>query len=297
MQLQQNYLSPFGGFWTDTRESRELLARLRDERNMTAEEADLLAFWIANGYAIIPGALDAAGVQRTRAAIDRMIDSGSRQMTYWAPDGKHQHEAQRDKLAAGECKILDVHSNDADVQRAIFAPKIARFLELVMGAKATAFQTLYFEYGSEQGLHQDTAFVYVDPPLEFVASWLALEDITSGSGELVFYAGSHRLPDELFGDPPGKALFGNDPKARTYSRDLEQRCKDASMKLEHFVPKAGDVLFWAADLVHGGAPRQSGSTRRSLVTHYCPLGRRPPYASDEMRPTILGDGNAVLSAT
>ena len=151
---------------------------------------------------------------------------------------------------------------------AFFALISARFLELVMRSKAIAFQTLYFEHGSEQAFHQDTAFVYVsDAPLEFVASWLALEDITPGSGERRCYAGSHRLPDELFGNPPGKALCGNDPKAPTYSRDLEQRCKDASLAWEHFVPKAGDVLFWAADLVHGGGPRVNGCTRRSLVTH------------------------------
>lgn len=298
MELQQNYLSPFGGFWTDTRQSSRVLTRLRDERDVTSEEADLLAFWIKNGYAIIPGALDEDGVARTRAAIDRMIDSGSRQMTYWAEDGKHQHEARRENLSGGECKILDVHANDAHVQQAVFAPKIARFLELVMRSKAIAFQTLYFEYGSEQGLHQDTAFVYVDQPLEFVATWLALEDITEGSGELIFYAGSHRLPDELYGSPPGKALFDNDPKAPTYSADIERRCKDAALKLEHFVPKAGDVLFWAADLVHGGAPRLlEGRTRRSLVTHYCPMNRRPPYARGDTRPSVLADGNAVLSAT
>jgi ectoine hydroxylase-related dioxygenase (phytanoyl-CoA dioxygenase family) len=297
MQFEQNYLSPFGGFWTDTRGSANFLSRLHAEANLTPEEDRLLRFWIENGYAIIPAALGADDVARTQAAIDRLIDTGAREMTYWDASGKHQHAATRGKLDAPECKVIDVHASDPDVQRAIFAPKIARFLELVMQAKAIAFQTLYFEYGSQQGFHQDTAFVYVEPPLEFIASWIALEDVIPGCGELQFYAGSHRLPDALFGEPPGKALYANDPKAATYSSELEARCKNAQMQHERFLPNAGDVLFWAADLVHGGAPRAGTRTRRSLVTHYCPIGRRPPYAASGRMPQVVVDGHAVMSAT
>src|SRR3569623_2451791 len=98
MELQQNYLSSFGGVWTDTHQSSRVLTRLRDERDVTPEEADLLAFWIKNGYAIIPCALDTDGVARTKVAIARMIATGTRQMTYWGPGGKHQHEARREHL-------------------------------------------------------------------------------------------------------------------------------------------------------------------------------------------------------
>ena len=52
--------------------------------------------------------------------------------------------------------------------------------------------------GSEQGLHRDTAFVVVDPPMSLVAAWIALEDVAAGSGELTYVPGSHRLPEYLF---------------------------------------------------------------------------------------------------
>jgi len=34
--------------------------------------------------------------------------------------------------------------------------------------------------------------------MEFAASWIALEDIQPGSGELEYYKGSHKLDDYVF---------------------------------------------------------------------------------------------------
>jgi ectoine hydroxylase-related dioxygenase (phytanoyl-CoA dioxygenase family) len=289
--------SRFGGFWTDTASRDMRCQQLVDAGEVTTDEAERLRFWIANGYVVIPAALDDAAVARVQRAIDDAIDRGTRQMTWWDADGKHQEPARRDRLAAAEAKVIDVHAHVQEVQQAIFAPAIARFLELVMRSRAVAFQTLYFEHGSEQGVHQDTAFVYVDPPLEFMASWIALEDIQAGSGELVYFPGSHRLPDMLFGQPPGKALLPGDPAGADYSARLAERCEAAGLRLEPFRPRRGDTLIWAADLVHGGSPRLQPLTRRSLVTHYCPAHRRPPYAGPSSRPAELSNGHFVLSQT
>ena len=38
------------------------------------------------------------------------------------------------------------------------------------------------------------------------------------------------------------------------------------------------MLIWSADLFHGGAAEiREGLTRRSHVTHYCPVDRAPMY--------------------
>ena len=36
-------------------------------------------------------------------------------------------------------------------------------VELIYGEPAIAFQSLYFEYGSQQGLHRDPMFVFTEP--------------------------------------------------------------------------------------------------------------------------------------
>ena len=66
-----------------------------------------------------------------------------------------------------------------------FSPQIGRFLEEVFEDKALAFQSLHFEVGSTQEIHQDTAYVVVDhEPTKLIASWIALEDIEPGGGEI-----------------------------------------------------------------------------------------------------------------
>ncbi len=290
---------PFGGFWTDHDDALQQLAQKLERSELNLAESETVRHWIEHGFAILPGALTLELVSSTRRAVDQMIDEGTRHMTYWDERGKQQGAARRDKLAAAESKVIDVHAHSAEVQAAIFAPALARFFETVMQDKAIAFQTLYFEYGSEQPVHQDTAFVYVDPPLEFMASWIALEDIEVGSGELVYHPGSHKLPHHLFGQPPGKALLPGDPAMQDYSERLLERCLAAGLQEQKLRIRAGDALVWAADLVHGGSRRDAARalTRRSLVTHYCPAHRRPPYARSADRASPAAHGHFVLSQT
>ncbi len=43
----------------------------------------------------------------------------------------------------------------------------------------------------------------------------------------------------------------------------------AAREPRHFTARAGDVLFWHHNLLHGGSPiARPDSTRRSLVAHY-----------------------------
>jgi ectoine hydroxylase-related dioxygenase (phytanoyl-CoA dioxygenase family) len=293
--VPSEFLSSFGGLWTDRVDAPALARdRLRAGR-LAAREFDDVVFWIANGYVIKERAIDDRLIDRVQADIFTAAREGSREVTFWDERGKHQKTATFDDLAKTEAKLLDVHATLASVQRAIFHGDVGRFLEIVFDGPALAFQSLYFEHGSEQGLHQDTAFVYVDEPLAFVASWIALEDVEPGAGELIYYPGSHRLPDAVYAGGT-KALRAGDPAMHTYTDDLTARCIQAGLSERRFLPRRGDVLFWAADLAHGGARRSTPATRRSLVTHYCPIGRRPPYAGDgAATPVTVDRGHAVMA--
>jgi len=287
------------GLWTDREDAEDVLAQKKANGEISDEEFTLLGEFIRTGKVILKQALDDDLIDALSADIGDQIASGTRRMTYWDDAGHHMEQASREKLLKREAKVLDVHWDSETVQRAIFSSRLSRFLALVFEKPALAFQSLYFTNGSEQSLHQDTAFVYVDSPLELAASWIALEDVHEGSGELVYYPGSHRIDDLIFASGT-KALLGDDPAKETYSETLEQRCLEAGLKKETFLPRKGDALIWAADLVHGGAERSTDRTRRSLVTHYCPRDRVPPYlqAVRRHRDKRIRDahgGNAVSS--
>jgi len=160
----------------------------------------------------------------------------------------------------------------------MFAPAVIRFLTLLFEQPAVAFQSLYFRWGSQQEIHQDTAFVKVSSPMKLAACWVALEDIRPHSGELQYYVGSHTLEDYLFEGTHKWMPFRSDEYG-SFVASLHERSQARGLRLEQFRPKKGDVLVWNADLAHGGSREVTEHvTRKSLVTHYCPFDCEPIYA-------------------
>ena len=66
---------------------------------------------------------------------------------------------------------------------------------------------------------------------------------------------------------------------RSVLDSLVRRCEAGNLPLETFLPKKGDALIWASDLVHGGSRITNQNTRRSFVTHYCPVSVKPNFAN------------------
>jgi ectoine hydroxylase-related dioxygenase (phytanoyl-CoA dioxygenase family) len=179
-------------------------------------------------------------------------------------------------------RIVDVFAARPIALDILLAPAIVRFLSLIFDAEPLLIQSLTFERGSEQGIHQDTMYVVVSNPMELAASWTALQDVEPGSGELRYYEGSHRLPEFLFSGEHKSWLPSRDGNGQ-HDEKLKRLHSDSErlgLPLRTFLPKKGDTLIWAADLAHGGSPVLDRSlTRRSMVGHYCPLGVEPNYFS------------------
>ena len=271
--------SRFGGLWTDRLDARDELRRRVGDGRVPAELEDVLAAWIRDGFAILPGAVDPARCDAVLDDVERAWRGEFPQV--WCEHftgGKVQLERPRPELRSGPHKLQNLHSAAQGVVAASFAPAIREFLGAVFDDEPLAFTTLFFDRGTKQPIHQDTAFVEVaETPLELAASWIALEDVREGSGELEYFPGSHRIEELVFEGgrksmPP--ELFDD---AR-YSYELYERCKAKGLELVRFLPKRGDALIWAADLVHGGRmDSEPEGSRRSLVTHYCPRRRDPGY--------------------
>ena len=277
--IQRQFYSQFGGLWTDLNIAKDILAGKLNLNWITEEEANLIEHWIDWGYVIIPQAVPNEDIEALLQDIDLTLQGKvkPRKASYWKDGTKHLNNADYQNMQEDEAKLLDLHATSTAAQKVIFTNKLQRFLHLIFETPALAFQSLTFLYGSQQPVHQDTAFVLVDSPLEFIASWVALEDIEEGSGELVYYPGSHRIPEVLFAGKYKQAPPGSN-ELENYSDNLHQRSQECNLTLQYFKPKKGDVLLWSADLIHGGSKRVNrGATRKSIVTHYCPLPRKPMY--------------------
>jgi ectoine hydroxylase-related dioxygenase (phytanoyl-CoA dioxygenase family) len=161
------------------------------------------------------------------------------------------------------------------------APNVLRIVEEVFGRKALPFQTLNFPVGTEQDPHSDAMYFNSDPPGYMCGVWIALEDLDMDNGPLVYYPGSHKLPqpswtrvEEETGLPLERSNYATyeefmGARNQQYVTYTQQLIEQRGLEPAYGTIKKGQALLWAPNLLHGGAPQKDKSrTRHSQVTHY-----------------------------
>ena len=141
-----------------------------------------------------------------------------------------------------------------------------RALMQLFGRRPIPFQTLNFPIGTEQMAHSDTVHFNSIPSGFMAGVWVALEDIDSQNGPLIYYPGSHRLPEfsmQSFGLGPGYENY------HLYETAIERLIDAHGFKPAYGHLKKGQALIWHANLLHGGSRQvDKKRTRHSQVTHY-----------------------------
>lgn len=271
------FRSQFGGFWPDLTDSATRLAGKHALGQLDATDVARFQHWQDKGYVLLEKAVDPALIDAFRAEIARDWQQGNEGLVIELADGSNAFPRMLPKYQNVPHKVLDYHSTSKLARDIQFAPAIKRFLGQLFERPPMPFQSLLFRYGTEQEMHQDTAYVVVRSPMEFVGCWVALEDITPGSGELQYYEGSHKIPEFLWCGR-GRARPPEWDDHRAFLRWVCEKSEAQGCPLTRFHPKKGDALIWHADLVHGGSPRLKREiTRWSLVSHYCPVDVDPEW--------------------
>ncbi|HVS12707.1 MAG TPA: phytanoyl-CoA dioxygenase family protein [Thermoanaerobaculia bacterium] len=173
-------------------------------------------------------------------------------------------------------RVQDVWEECPSVRAMATEPRILTCLERLYGRRPIPFQTLDFQVGTEQHVHQDRMFFDTLPADFMCGVWVALEDVSARNGTLFYYPGSHRLPswspDELGLEPVNRASArDNDQDRRRIAceRALVELIETAGLERFDLEAPRGTVLIWASGLAHGGgAILEPGATRWSQVTHY-----------------------------
>jgi hypothetical protein len=102
--------------------------------------------------------------------------------------------------------------------------------------------------------------------------WIALEDIDSDNGPLVYYPGSHALPiftNEHIGRNPAWGASRPYTQYPAFEKAWEAIVESLDLKPLQFHARKGQALIWAANLLHGGSAQNDlKRTRHSQVTHY-----------------------------
>lgn len=197
------------------------------------------------------------------------------------------------RAKGGGMRVHDAWKFDANALALAVNARVIEILSRIYGRRAWPFQTLNFPVGTEQHYHSDSVHFSSYPERFMCGVWVALEDVHEDAGPLLYYPGSHKWPiytNEHLGicgaeQPgiPGQATF--EPLWRALVRQT-------GIVPARFLPRRGQALIWAANLLHGGDEhRDRRRTRHSQVTHYyfddcsyfTPMHSDPYYGSIAFR--------------
>ncbi len=233
-----------------------------------------------NGYALIPGLYSGEEVdlllrhymamhERESAAENQDLNdtstvSGADPLVKWP-------------------RLMQMHRRDATSLNWLLDPRLNHVLSDLMGISPYAVQTMmYFKPAGARGqaLHQDNFYLRVSPGT-CIAAWLALDDCDTENGCLQVVPGSHQWPILC-----------------TVPADTSTSFTDVTVALaegHHAVNvpmKAGDVLFFNGQLVHGSLPNQTANRfRRSLIAHY--IAGEAEQVYKWYKPALRFDGTEV----
>jgi Phytanoyl-CoA dioxygenase (PhyH) len=169
-------------------------------------------------------------------------------------------------------RVQDAWRRSANVRAVALSHHVHTILAALYGRTPLPFQTLNFRQGSEQAAHSDTIHFNSKPAGFMCGVWVALEDIDMDNGPLVYYPGSHRLPEVTMQDVGVPAREDQYPRYERYIADLIEK---TGLEPAYGTLRKGRALIWSANLLHGGLlQRDPTRTRHSQVTHYFFAGCR-----------------------
>ena len=281
--MVKNYFSKFGGMWIDQIDFLEKLLSESNKGEISHEEFNHVLNFSVNGYTAFNELINHKDCDALRSFYLNSFSEGNSDLIVQKPGetGGNRKLTQSEPMA--DQRIVDLYMANESSLKILLNHKIRRFLKICFDDSPLLFQSLSFLKGSNQGIHQDTAYVVTDKPMQLIASWIALEDIQTGSGELEFYPQSHRFEEFFFSSEFKHYCSERDGgiEHEKFSQHLKCQIAKSKKTSQKFMAKKGDVFLWHADLYHGGRPvADSNLTRNSIVGHYCPITARPNYFND-----------------
>lgn len=232
---------------------------LLDEQNLSDDDRKFVIDFHENGYGIIDLELGDSDILEIREEIDRL---NAREDTKVQASGYHYSKGKRIFEGWRESKILKSLSLNENVLQK---------LNMLYHRTPIPFQTITFNYGSNQPLHSDTIHFHSMPHRWLSAVWVALEEMDENNGSLVYIPKSHKLAIFDFYDLKIKAPeYGKQfDSYAEYENFISQLVETKQLKTETLICKPGQALIWAANLIHGGSEiKDKTRSRYSQVTHY-----------------------------
>ncbi len=239
--------------WLDRQSLREIAPDNKRFQELPENIQRSIINWSEDGFAIIPSLFNEQKVETINSEITDLLRKGTVKWQY------------------NNRKAMFAYRHSAEIRKILDKAVLKQTLEFLLGKPVDLFSSINFYQGSEQLPHSDSIHMSTHPEGYLIAIWIALEDITEGSGPLTYYPGSHRWPYIHSEDinASGTALKMDPAPYDKYESRITSILKEKQPVAKTFLPEKGDVLIWHANLLHGGSPvTQPQSSRKSMVLHY-----------------------------
>jgi len=199
----------------------------------TSTSEDVAQRLTDDGYVVVTGMMDDAGLQAARADLNRVLQSTQTGRNFFEGFG-----TQRVYALFAKTRMFD---------QAAIDPLLLGVLDQVLGHyQLSAPVGICIGPGEKaQILHRDDSVYPVPephPPLVVNTMW-PLDEFTAENGATRFVPGSHRWE-------PGRRPAESDP-------------------VETAVMSPGSVMFYLGSLWHGGGANQTSAPRLGVILEYC----------------------------
>ena len=253
--------------WLDRADWREQVERKRLAGTIDAQQAAWCTQWAEHGYLIVKGMFDPAQLDDAwRNYEARIADETVLPLKDYGIDV--------DLTMPG--RTLNPHVKLPAFDALLRQPSAVSLVSMLLGVAALPFQTIAGHRGTQQRAHSDSIHMTTYPQGYLVANWIAFEDIAADSGPLEYYPGSHRLPYVYSRDCAislEEARSGYGVYHSNYETHVQRIIRENNLQPEHFHARKGDVLFWHANLLHGGSIiANKQRSRHALVCHFFAQG-------------------------
>jgi hypothetical protein len=237
--------------WFDRPDALQELERMSAEQRINDVEMEMLRHFITEGYLIIKNAIPSELIEGVNRELDHVIANKYYGYEYGSSN-----------------RIEGMHRVYPKTQELWLSESWRRYVDLIFRERSLPCQTLGYVFGSQQPAHQDTIHLTPYPKGYMCGTWIALQDVVSGSGELAYYPKSqaeNALRSNVL--PCYKVINGD---YIPFSAAIEPIHKAQASRYSKctFLPKKGDILIWHESLLHEGSERFVDSIeRRSMVIH------------------------------
>ncbi|XP_055348865.1 phytanoyl-CoA dioxygenase domain-containing protein 1 homolog [Paramacrobiotus metropolitanus] len=265
-----------------------------------------------NGYTVIPNFVGDADIDAMKATIARLVDQmdpheySQHVFRPAAKDGKHRDDyfmSSGDKICYFfEPDAVDEHGGllrekrsalnkighalgwlEPAFKNVTFSQKMQALCRQLGLVDPRLVQSMYIfknpEIGQEVLPHQDSTFLYTDPPSGLLGFWIPLDDATTDNGCLYFIPGSQHVP------PTSRFVRNPDPQSTELTQLIGSQPDYAWDRFEAAPAPKGSLVLIHGNVVHRSKKNTSHSQRNVYTFHLVDYGKSAYSAQNWLQPT------------